>query len=444
MTFAPLKKFMPKGLYGRAALILILPVVTLQLVVSILFIQRHYEGVAEQMTRNLAVGIGYLLDEVEAAPALPEAQAAMRALMGPLAVRVQLPVGTEAPPPASDLRETSDLTGRVVIATLRAELPGVRGIDLVSGRNEVRLWLETRHGLMQVLLERRRVSAPNPHQLLVIVILTGILMTFIAYLFLRNQLRPITRLADAAAAFGKGRRVDYRPQGAAEVRAAGRAFLEMRDRLERQIEQRTRMLSTVSHDLRTPLTRLKLGLALQADDPETEAMSRDVAEMERLVETFLAYARGDALDDPVTAYPVALVRRAVEDACRAGLPVSLVRESGAGVEMPMRPRLLARALDNLIGNAVRYGGRVEVAVEATPKAVRIIVEDDGPGIPAARRAEALMPFIRLDDARNQNSGAGVGLGLAIVADAVRGHGGTLRLDDSERLGGLLVEITLPR
>lgn len=443
MGFRWLKRFMPKGLYGRAALILILPIVTMQLVVSILFIQRHYEGVTERMTSNIAVGLRYLLGAVDEADTIDAAQFEILALQGPLDLQTELPA--RSLPPPLDLRETLDLTGRVIAATLRAELPGVRGIDMVSGRHEAHVWIDTRHGMMILYLDRTRLTVRNPHQLLVIVIFTGTLMTLIAFLFLRNQLRPIKRLADAADAFGKGRSEAYRPQGAREVRAAGQAFLEMRGRLERQIEQRTLMLSAVSHDLRTPLTRLRLGLALQPDDDtETQAMLADVDEMERLVEMFLAYARGDAVSDPVATDPVALVRGAVETAHRAGQQVALVDVQGDGARMPMRPQVLARALDNLIGNATRYGKRAEISVDLGPKALRITIEDDGPGIPEARRTEALQPFIRLDSARNQNSGAGVGLGLAIVADAVRGHGGRLILGESARLGGLSVEITLPR
>ena len=436
------KRFLPRGLYGRAALILVLPIGVLLLLVSVVFIQRHYDGVAAQMTRNLAVGLGYLMGEVAEAPDLAAAQARVRALEGALAVQAVLPA--EGAPPGGDDRALDDLTGRVVTATLRAYLPGVLAVDLVSTPRTVELWLETRHGPMQLLLDRRRVSASNPHQLLVIVLASGLLMTLIAYLFLRNQLRPIKQLAEAAEAFGKGRVLGYRPRGATEVRAAGLAFQAMRDRIERQIEQRTLMLSAVSHDLRTPLTRLKLGLALLEEGPEIAALGQDVEEMERLLDSFLAYARSTALDDPVPTDPAALVRAAVERAQRAGLAVELAAIGGEGGQAALRPQLLARALDNLIANAVRYGRRCRVGVDSARAMVRIVVEDDGPGIPTDRRAEALQPFTRLDLARNQDRGSGVGLGLAIVADVVRAHGGRLLLGESTALGGLRVEMVLPR
>ncbi len=434
-----IKNFMPRGLYGRAALILILPIVTIQLVVSIAFIQRHFEDVTRQMTENVVQDVALILDRVNRAPDLAAAQAEAAEFSGPLSLVVTLP----APPAKGDSRVFYDLSGRVVIATLRGTFPTIGAIDLYDLRT-VRITLGTEYGPMQVELPRRRVSASNPHQLLVLMLVTGLLMTTIAFIFLRNQIRPIRRLAAAAEAFGKGRVVAYRPTGATEVRAAGNAFLDMRARIERQIEQRTLLLSGVSHDLRTPLTRLKLGLSMLDPDEEVEALRRDTAEMEGLLDSFLSFVRDEAQDEaPVTTDPVALLRTVVEDARRGGQNVSLHTVEGAGTA-PLREIAVRRALANLIGNAVRYGTRAEVSVAISDRAVRFSVEDDGPGIPKDRREEAMRPFTRLDRARNQNLGGGVGLGLAITADIARGHGGTLRLTDSERLGGLRADLVLAR
>ena len=298
---------------------------------------------------------------------------------------------------------------------------------------------------MRVAFSRYRVTASNPHQLLVLMIFTSFLMTLIAYAFLRNQLRPMTRLAVAAEAFGKGRSVPYRPRGANEVRAAGRAFLDMRARIERQIEQRTLMLSGVSHDLRTPLTRLKLGLAMLDDEAEAAPLLRDVDDMERLLDAFLSFARGDAPEDPEATDPRGLVGQVVENARRAGQDVTLVAAEGQqGGTAMLRPRAVTRALENLVGNAVRYGSRAEVRLVLTERSVRITVEDDGPGIAPDRRDEALRPFTRLDAARNQDRGGGVGLGLTIAADIARSHGGRLTLGRSEAMGGLKAELLLAR
>ena len=438
MISAWFKRFLPRGLYGRAALILILPIVTLQLVVSLAFLQRHFEGVTRQMTRNITFEIKLIAAEVAGAPG--GASEAAQRLGNELAMEVVLPAGPGAPD--ADTRVFYDLSGRVIMATLREAFPEIGPIALGDLRRVV-FTLPTTQGPMLIAFDRGRVSASNPHQLLVLMLFTGLLMTLIAFLFLRNQLRPIRRLARAAEAFGKGRVEPYKPSGALEVRSAGNAFLDMRGRIERQIEQRTLLLSGVSHDLRTPLTRLKLGLAM-LDEAEAAPMLRDVDDMQRLLDDFLAFVRGDATDEePERIDPLPLVQEVVEDSRRSGLTVTLHAVEGAG-RVAARAGAIRRALENLIANANRYGSRAEVSLAILDRAVRITVEDDGPGIPRERREEAMRPFTRLDGARNQDRGTGVGLGLAITADIARSHGGTLRLGDSERLGGLKAEIVLAR
>ena len=434
---------LPRGLYGRAALILVVPILTIQLVVSIVFIQRHFEGVTEQMTETVMLDLRYLVDQVDQTSEMEDALSRLDALMEPLALRATLPA-TPQQRFDEDRRHVYDLSGRVVIETLRDGVTGVQAVDLVSDRRAVLALVDSRHGPIHVEIERRRVSASNPHQLLVWLIFTGALMLLVAFFFLRNQLRPIRRLAQAAEAFGKGRALTYRPSGAAEVRAAGRAFLEMRARIERQIEQRTMMLSGVSHDLRTPLTRLRLGLSMLDDSPEVREMLRDLDDMEVLLDAFLAFTRGDAQDEPDPTDPVAMVREAVERARRGDRDVTLRVAGPQTGQVPLRRHVLSRALDNLIANALRYGTRARVTLQIeADDAIRISVEDDGPGIPEGRRGEAVRPFTRLDSARNQDRGSGVGLGLAIALDAARAHGGTLDLADSTDLGGLRAVMTLP-
>jgi two-component system, OmpR family, osmolarity sensor histidine kinase EnvZ len=428
-----LKFLWPRGLFGRAALILIVPVIAIQLVVSTAFIQRHYEDVTRQMVQALQGQLNLLIAR--------QAENAGDAAVLAAALNVGLaPAGGVVP--AADARLWWDISARFVIAGLRDSIPGVMAVDLATNRREVRLWVAAAEGPLELTVQRSRVSASNPHQLLVLMIATSILMTLVAFIFLRNQLRPIARLARAAEAFGKGQTLEYRPRGAQEIRAAGTAFLDMKTRIERQIEQRTLMLSGVSHDLRTPLTRLRLGLSMLPEDEETRALTRDVADMERMVDEFLAFARGDAMEEPVATDVHDLARRAVADAQRLGQGVSLGEGLGEGTII-LRPMAVRRALDNLIGNAARHGKTVVVSVALTDRSARLTVEDDGPGIPKAQRDEALQPFTRLDAARNPNQGGGAGLGLTIAMDVARSHGGTLRLGDSA-LGGLKAEIVLAR
>ncbi|KPQ16718.1 MAG: two-component system, OmpR family, osmolarity sensor histidine kinase EnvZ [Rhodobacteraceae bacterium HLUCCO18] len=433
--FLWLKRLMPRGIYARAALILIIPVLAVQLVVSSVFIQRHYENVTEQMALALTLDLNLILDTYAR-----EGAAAGQATARALQVQVQPPRGLTA-----DRRLFYDLSGTVMTDIFYDRLPNVTGVDLRENWREAVIAIGPGQGrpAMDLVVARQRLSASNPHQLLVIMASTGILMTGLAYLFLRNQLRPIRRLAVAAEDFGKGRNVPYRPGGADEVRSAGRAFLEMRGRIESQIEQRTMMLSGVSHDLRTPLTRMRLGLSMLDQTPEVRDIERDVEEMEGLLDTFLDFARGEALDDPEEADPARLARELVEDARRGG---GAITYEGPETAEPvhMRPKAIQRALVNLVSNALRYGDTAVLSVRLLDRALRFSVEDNGPGIPADRRGDAVLPFLRLDSARNQDRGSGVGLGLAIANDIAKRHGGTLRLGDSKTLGGLRVDLVLPR
>ncbi|WOI56572.1 ATP-binding protein [Palleronia sp. LCG004] len=439
MTVDWLKRYTPRSLYGRAALILLLPVLTIQLVVSVVFIQRLFEDVTEQMTGNVALELRRLVSMVESAPDIPDALREVEPLAQALRIDVALP---QADPVTGDARVFYDLSGRLVLPTLREALPELMGVDLAGDDKRVQLSVATQLGPLGLSFDRNRVSASNPHQLLVIMVLASLLMTVVAYLFLRNQLKPIKRLADAAQAFGRGRTLPYRPSGATEVREAGAAFLDMRNRIERQMEQRTLMLSGVSHDLRTPLTRMRLGLSM-SDDPESPALQRDVDEMQRMLDAFLDFARDGTLDDPVEMDPALLLQDVAENARRAGQNVEIVGVAG-GDAVSLHPLAITRAIENLLGNATRYGTRAELGLSLGPRAIVFTVEDDGPGIPEEMRTEALRPFSRLDPARNQNRGSGVGLGLSIAMDIARQHGGTLRLDRSQRLGGLRADLVLAR
>ncbi|MCV2892104.1 ATP-binding protein [Lentibacter sp. XHP0401] len=429
MFFGWLKQYMPRSLYGRAALILIVPIIGLQLVVSIIFIQRHFEDVTTQMTRSMALELRLVLSEYE--------QDGVSASATPL--EIELAAGELI----EERQRWYDFSGFVVRRELLEALETVAAVDMPDGRT-LRVGIATERGPVVLSFNRLRVSASNPHQLLVYMLLGGILMTMIAYIYLRNQLRPIKRLARAAAAFGRGQVIEYRPSGAVEVRAAGHAFLDMRNRIERQIEQRTLMLSGVSHDLRTPLTRMKLGLAL-LEDEDREPLERDVTEMQRLVDEFLSFAKGAAEGEAESTDPFVFIREIVEDCARAGQDVSLGKMDGEGDGTVNLRRIgIRRAVENLVGNAVRYGNRAVVSVALTERALRIRVEDDGPGIAARDREEALRPFARLDAARNQNKGSGVGLGLSIAMDVARAHGGMLRLGESTELGGLRADIVIGR
>lgn len=439
MAFS-LKPYLPNSLFGRAALILIAPVITLQFIVSVVFIQRHYDNVTRQLTSAVVLDMQLVLAHLQA-PESSTPDSSTPNLARALDLRYEvLPPGAKIGP---DRRSIWDLAGRSLMATLHDGRLNSRSVDLVRNSSRVFVAVDTPRGVVLFNIARGRFSASNPHQLLVLMVLTGGLMTLIAFVFLRNQLTPITRLAAAATAFGRGEHLPYVTRGATEVRVAGQAFLAMRARIERQIESRTLMLSGISHDLRSPLTRLKLGITLLPQDDDTAALLGDIRDMERLVDEFLAFARGDAMEEPALCHPADVLQSALVNAIRAGQAVT----AGPIADCPammLRPLAVTRALENLMGNAVRYGKRAQVSLRLTPESVRFIVEDDGPGIAQSDRALAMEPFQRLDAARDPNHGGGVGLGLAIASDIARSHGGSLALSVSPGLGGLRAELSLPR
>ena len=418
---------MPRSLYGRAAMILLLPVVVLQLVVTVVFMQRHFEGVTMQMSTTVAREVELVLSGV------PETT------LDVLDIRVSDVARDVLAEP--NTRLWYDFSGVIITRNLNKILPQIKVIDLYND-DVVRLVADVDGQAKEVIFDRSRISAAKPHQLFVNMMFYGFLFTLIALIYLRNQLRPIKRLATAAEAFGRGRNMPFSPAGATEVRSAGTAFVDMRNRIERQIETRTLMLSGVSHDLRTPLTRMRLALAM-LDDDEREPLEQDVDEMQGMIDAFLEFSKGGQAMEPEAVVVQTWIEQVVADCARAGRDVSLVHSEGEGTVM-LRLGGMRRALDNLIGNAVRYGSRAEVSMVLTDKFLRLRVEDDGPGIPENRRAEAQRPFTRLDPSRNQDKGGSVGLGLAIATDIARAHGGVLRLGESERLGGLRADIVIAR
>ncbi len=424
---------MPKRLYWRAAFILLFPVIFLQLIVSVVIIKRHFEGVTEQMTGTVASQIKLIATKVEAAEIDAAIELSEALNMKLLAVESDKSIG-------SNSKRFYDVSGIVVIRELY-KLKWVQNVDLLDD-DYVTVTLRLADMIFQLQFDRARVSASNPHQLIVNMVVFGAFFTLIAFMYLRNQLRPITRLAVAAEAFGRGQTVPYTASGAIEVKAAGNAFLEMRNRIERHIEQRTMILSGVSHDLRTPLTRLKLGISL-LDSDDKEPLERDLEEMRLMLDEFLTFAK--AQDNEQSNFELLTVSSIIDslkdDYQRSNAKLQVANNITTGSYF-MRPLLIRRALDNIIGNALRYGTLANLKVTIDNEYINFIVEDDGPGIPAEMRPEALKPFSRLDPARNQDKGMGVGLGLPIASDIAQAHGGSLRLLKSDKYGGLRAEFKI--
>jgi len=303
---------------------------------------------------------------------------------------------------------------------------------------EIRIRLDDR--VMRVFARRNAAYASNSEIFLLWMVGTSLVLLTVAILFLRNQIRPILRLADAAESFGKGRDVpNFRPRGAREVRRAAYAFIEMKSRIERAMEQRTAMLAGVSHDLRTVLTRFKLELALLGDRPEVDMLRKDVDEMARMLEAYLAFARGDTGEQSEPTDMADFLEELRSDAERNGRRVTLAFHGQPIVTV--RPAAFRRCLGNLVSNAARFANAINITGHRDHRWLTVTVDDDGPGIPQAQREEVFKPFLRLDDARNQDQG-GTGLGLAIARDIARSHGGDIQLGDGP-MGGLRATVRVP-
>ena len=431
--FTWIKSYMPKRLYYRAALILVFPVVFLQLIVSIVFIQKHFEGVTVQMTRTVAAELDLLTEVIERDGAVAAQQIA-RSLGMSMSIVSQDTEFTER-------RRMFDLTGIVVLRELLA-LPEILTVDMPNNK-KVNTRIKSGQEYFDLQFSRKRVSASNPHQLIVYLIVFGAFFTVIAFFYLRNQLRPITRLANAAEAFGHGENVNYYPSGALEVRAAGQAFLDMRERIQRHLKQRTMILSGVSHDLRTPITRLKLGLAFLPKE-QREPLEKDVEDMNLLLNEFLDFAKFQNETDvpPEDINPSVLIDDLIENFSRANIKIESLGKINI-TSIKLKPFAIKRALENLINNANRYGSQILIETKSEENSLIISVHDDGPGIDQTQYEEVLQPFSRLDPSRNQNKGSGVGLGLPIAKEIVEAHGGILKLSKSSILSGLSVSLIIP-
>jgi two-component system osmolarity sensor histidine kinase EnvZ len=432
-----LASVMPKGLYVRALVIVIAPMVLLQSILAYVFMERHWQTVTERLSAALSQDIAALVDFDEAlGPGKHEVFERIAAER--LNLDVELMPLTPLPPPAP--KPFFQFFDEALAKEIRRHIRRPYWVDTFGRSNLIEIRVQLDDATLRVVAHRSQAYASNSGIFLAWMAGSSLFLLTIAVLFLRNQIRPILRLADAAESFGKGRDIEFRPRGAREVRKAGHAFIEMKRRLERMIDQRTTMLAGVSHDLRTVLTRFRLSLELLDEAPELDEMRGDVNEMSRMLEGYLAFARGDAGEQPQAIDVRALLDALKADAERSGHKTAF-SITGDPVAV-VRPRSFKRCLTNLVLNAARYARRIEIDAVHDARVLTITVDDDGPGIPLDRREDVFKPFLRLDKARNLDTSGGTGLGLTIARDIARAHGGDITLSHSP-LGGLRATVRVP-
>lgn len=437
-----LSRRMPKGLYARSLLIIIVPMVILQSVIAFVFMERHWQTVTQRLSETVTADISAIIEVIENYP-----QDAEFAQITELA-RDKLGLNITILPPDPFPPATGKPFFSLLDDTLRQEITEQIGrpfwIDTVGNSDllEIRIRLEKPDNVLRVFVLRNKAYASNSHIFLIWMVGTSLVLLAIAILFLRNQIRPIQQLSEAAESFGKGQLTSktIRIRGASEVRQAGLAFLQMRSRIERQIEQRTAMLTGVSHDLRTILTRFKLQLALLSQNNEIEELQADVDDMQQMLQGYIDFAKGDAdeVNEAVYIHEMLSRHNLEKDLLNKGYEIDCPTD----LQVQVKPNSFSRLISNVVTNAFRYAGNLYVKVSEGGERITMTFDDDGPGIPEDMREEVFKPFMRLDEARNLND-SGTGLGLSIARDIARNHGGDINLYESP-MGGLRVIVVLPK
>lgn len=438
MTRRYLRDWLPKGLYWRTLLIIAAPAAILQLIITIVFLDDHWEATSKRMSQGVAADVALVIQlyEREPTPAMFETVRAFA--WSPL--RLEIALEPAGPLELKRCRSWGSAVDRYLRISLQQELSRPVWYDSTCPGTQVKMRVPVTGGVLSVKAFRDRVQARSGPLFVLWISGATIFLVIVSILFIRNQVRPIETLAAAMEQFGRGTDPGlFKVRGAREVRQATHAFFDMRQRIRRHIDQRAQLLAGVSHDLRTPLTRLKLQFALMAPSPDLDAAKRDLEEMEATLEEYLAFAKGQWSETPEQVDLAALVQEAVASALRGGAAVA--HEPGPPVMAPVRAGAVRRALTNLIENAVAHGEEVRVGVARESGSVAVHVDDNGPGIPPDLFEDAFRPFSRLDETRTRHT-KGVGLGLAIARDVARSHGGDVILSRGP-LGGLRATLRLP-
>ncbi|MCR9268521.1 MAG: ATP-binding protein [Henriciella sp.] len=426
-----LRDYTPRGLYARLAALVAVPVIAIFAIFAIYYYQEHISDVNDKLSQSIAREVGLIIN-ICADPNHDFVMETELEIQLGLQLDCAYENGMAWPDTARErFGYSSVLRGQLAAVTDReVDVRTVENGRVLDFRSEI----ET--GTVRVLIDRKRALAANTHFTIVWVLMGALFMLALAFSFLRNQVRSILRLTEAAKAFGRGRDMPgFRPSGATEIRDAARAVTDMRARLMAFTDQRTAMLAGVSHDLRTPLTRLKLQLAMMEQSEEITGARADLDDMSKMLDEYLAFASGEE-GEKAEALRLDHIARTVAERIDGADVVEATE-----ITVTVRPMALTRTLSNLMSNAVGYGNQCKVRLIKGPRMAEILIEDDGPGIPADKREDAFRPFHRLEDGRSQNV-SGTGLGLTLARDFARSHGGDIRLEDSD-LGGLRVRLRLP-
>lgn len=436
-----MRPFLPKTLFGRSILIVVLPMILLQVLVTVVFYERHWESVARRLAAGVAGEIAAVVSLRDRFPGEEAEKSILTAARSQMKLAISFVEGE-----LLDITQTRDqkfsYMEKYMARSIRANFPA-RAFSMKTNDKlkSVIIQVQLPGEVMQIIVRDKRLFSNTTYIFVLWMVGISLILLAIAVIFLRNQMRPIRQLSIAAEKFGKGQDVpEFSPRGASEIKLAARAFIEMKNRIKRQITQRTEMLAGVSHDLRTPLTRMKLQLAMMGEQEDSNNLLSDVNDMEQMIEGYLSFARGQEEEAVENTDIEQLLHDVIANARRQG--ASIEAKIPGDITLSVRPNGLKRCLTNIIENARRYADHMNITVFDSDSNLHIVVDDDGPGIPEQFRREVFLPFHRLDPSRNRETG-GSGLGLSIARDVIHGHGGDIELGDSP-MSGLRVSIRLPR
>ena len=444
-----IKRLLPSTFLGRSVIIIVMPLILLQVVSTWVFYDRHWDTITRRLAGAVAGEINMVIESMRRFPG-KENEAQVLSAAHVMGIRVDYKRGKILPNVAPEIG--GGILDQRLSKALDEQIKRPFHMDTWTYDRQVRIKVQLPNGVLDVFVSRERLFSSTTYIFVMWMVGTSMVLFAIASMFMRNQVRPIRRLAAAADSFGKGRDVpDIKPEGATEIRIAATAFNLMRERIQRNFGQRTEMLAGVSHDLRTPLTRIKLQLAMLGDGEGIADLKADLAEMESMVEAYLAFARGEGTEEVVETDLGEILVDVAAGARREGASIdvdveidadAVINADGvAALMVPLRPNAFKRCVTNLVTNALVHADHVAVHASRHGDAIEVTIDDDGPGIPSAEREEVFRPFYRLDSSRNLDSG-GTGLGLTIARDVMHGHGGDIRLEEAPS-GGVRARLRLP-
>lgn len=434
------RKLLPRTLFARSLLIIVIPVLLLQIVATVVFVDNHWSKVTDRLAYGVAGEVAILAKEMEQGADQRRMLTMARYSAESLDMLITFEPNRKLVPGVHTSGAWERFSVDALSKAMKNQVRRPYSLSFSPEDNWVNIGVQLPNGVLRAFTLERRLFSSSAYIFLIWLLGSSLILFTIAVVFMRNQIRPIRKLATAAERLGLGRDISaFKPEGAREVRQAAQAFLNMHERITRQIEQRTAMLAGISHDLRTPLTRLKLGISMLGDNSEIEALKGDVQDMERMINSYLDFVRGEGRENTVRIDLAQLIRKVADTIARHGHDVDLKTEGDLMISI--RPLAFERCLQNLLTNAEKYGKHIWVSASRQDDDIMIIVEDDGIGLDPALYEEVFKPFYRVDASRNTQTG-GVGLGLPIARDIIHAHGGRIHLEKSTR-GGLAVVIHLP-